>query len=616
MTETVSKPVVRHQLINVIHHNMALYHSDWFGKGQCVMLVEKLHFPDGTTKKQVLKVEKPTQQYSLTAPEFQAEHELPELAYPSNRCELYESPIDQLDRHVAELTGQMAYYNETKGPGANRRRRKLHDHRWLHGSDANIADAYIDRYMEKYAKEGVLDTTSPLEQAFADIEVDGVDYRGFPDERIAPVPVNLITYFHRPTRKMTQFILRNTVRDNPAIAQFESDTGYWLVRLMAEYNRAPLEKARKGADGVKLAPLVPKDCEWEVIAGQIGLTEGVDADPDSVAACRLQDLDLLFYDTELELLEAFFHLVNEVDRPDTLAYWNASFDIRTMMGRVQQLGFNPAEAFSPQDFRPWCIADYNEDTFNALKPTESGDVFTVSAYTIYIDQMLLYAQLRKAGGLKESYSLDFTIEAELGQNKLEFAGPISQFSYNDFPRFVEYGGKDVLPMADLEDKTEDIAQAYQLSMVTRTRFHKILKKTVCLRNLANVYYRDRGLTLSNNRNRNKERIDTEKFRGAFVADPQLMGATGIIMGGTRSDRVFDDVVDFDATALYPSIIIGFNIDQSGQVGRLVTLDEYGQDVNSFTLMENWACGDPLEVGREWLGLPGVAELAELVRDPQ
>ena len=49
------KPVKpRRQLINVIHHNKAMYHERWFGKGQCVLFVEKIHMPDGRTVKKVV----------------------------------------------------------------------------------------------------------------------------------------------------------------------------------------------------------------------------------------------------------------------------------------------------------------------------------------------------------------------------------------------------------------------------------------------------------------------------------------------------------------------------------------------------------------------------------
>ena len=99
---------------------------------------------------------------------------------------------------------------------------------------------------------------------------------------------------------------------------------------------------------------------------------------------------------------------------------------------------------------------------------------------------------------------------------------------------------------------------------------------------------------------------------SVVADPKLMGKTGILVGGQPSDRVFDDVVDFDATSLYPSIILGSNIDAKGQVGRLLIPKDDGTFGDSSLLVEAWACGDPVEVGRAWLGLPGVAELADLV----
>ena len=607
----------RHQLVHVIHHNKAKYDQAWFGKGQCVLIVEKVHTADGKMVKRVIKQENPSIVYHVTKPEHQADHKLAELAYPAEKCDEYESPIDQVDRHVAELTGQMAYYNETRGPGANRRRRKLHDNIWLHGSDANVVDSYIDRFMEYY--KDCLDTTSPLDLAFADIEVDPVDHVGFPDEFEAPVPVNLISYFHAPTKKLTQFIGRFSVLENPLIAEFEADLEMNNLRVLAEVNRAPLEKERRDKEGNKLPPLLPKDTPWEIILGKLGLAEGVedengievDPDPECQAVLRCVEVEFRFFDDELSLIRDFLHQVNEVDRPDIISWWNMRFDANTLMNRLRKLGCDPEYEFTPKDFRPWVLADYSQDTFNT-EPTDNGDVFTVTSYTIWNDQMLLYAQLRKASGKKESYGLDFTLQSELKESKYEYEGSIRDLAYRDFMSFIIYGAIDVVPMAALEAKTEDIALAYQLSMTTRTRFHKIMKKTICLRNLAAMFYRERGLILSNNRNRNKERTDSAQFRGAFVADPKLMGHNGILVGGQPSDRVFDDVVDFDATSLYPSIILATNIDASGQIGRLVIPQDDGTDADSSLLVETWASGDMVEVGREWLGLPGVAELAGLV----
>lgn len=602
----------KHQLINVIHHNKSRYDQQWFGKGQAVLIVEKVHLPDGRTVKKLVKQEAPSIVYRVTAPEFQEAHKMNELAYDMAKCDVFESPLEQVDRHCAELTGQMQFYNDMRGPGANRKRRKIHDHRWLHGSDANVVDSYIDRFMEYYKAN--LDTTTPLELAYADIEVDPVDHVGFPDEMDAPVPVNLITYFHAPTKKLTQFVLRNSVFDNPQIREFEEDREMKRMQILAEVNRAPLEKKRKDKKDNDVPPIIsPAGQPWENIAGYLGIAEvdGIEFNEEAAAAIRCTDLEFRFFDTELELIRAFLHLVNEVDRPDVISWWNMKFDANTLLNRLRRLGCDPEVEFTPKDFRPWCLADYNQDTFNT-EPTDNGDVFTVTAYTIYLDQMLLYAQLRKQAGKKESYSLDFTLRSELKEHKYEYEGSIRDLAYSDFTAFMIYGAIDVVPMAALEEKTEDIALAYQLSMTTRTRFHKIMKKTICLRNLAAIFYRDKGLALSNNRNRNKERVDSAQFRGAFVADPKLMSHAGILVGGQPSDRVFDDVVDFDATSLYPSIILATNIDASGQIGRIVVEQDDGTDADTSLQVEAWACGDMMEVGRAWLGLPGVAELAELV----
>lgn len=602
---------IRRQLINVLHHNRAQYDERWFGRGQCVLFVEKVRFPDGRTVKRVVKNDKPTIRYYVTREEHRAAHKSPELAYEAAKCQEYESPLDDLFKHIAELTDQMPYYKETRGPGANRRRRALHSSRFLHGSDANVVDSYIDRFMEHY--KDCLDTTSPLEMAFADIEVDIIEHVGFPEETEAPCPISLVSYFHAPTKRLTQFALRNSVRANPLQQALERSPEEHWCRVLAEVNRSPLEKPRKGAEGEKLPPLAEPGAPWLKLATLLGLADDGETQQsdEAVAAARCLDYELLFFDTELELMEAFLHRVNEVDRPDILAYWNMRFDIVTQMNRLRKLGVDPAEAFTPKDFGQWQLADYQVDTFNT-EPTDCNDTFNATSYTIYVDQMLLYAALRKQAGKKESYSLDFTLRAELKENKFEYEGELRDLMYRNYSDFLLYGAIDVVPMATLEEKTEDIALAYQLSMTTRTRFHKIMKKTICLRNLANIFYRERGLVLSNNRNKLKERTSSEQFRGALVADPKLMDSTGILVGGQPSNRVFDDVVDFDATSLYPSIILSANIDANGQVGRLLVEGPGGELVESSLDVEAWACGDAVEIGRAWLGLPGLAELADAV----
>ena len=606
--------VVNRQLINVIHHNKSRYDSKWFGKGQCIIFVEKVQLSDGRVIKRIVKNTDPTVRFHMTSPQFQAEQEYPALAYPADQCDEYEVPVDQLFKSIAQLTNQMPFFNETKGVGSNRRRQQLHGNRFLHGSDVNLSDAYIDRYMEHH--KAILDKTAPLELAFADIEVDIIDHIGFPEEHQAPCPVSLISYFHKPTKRLTQFILRNTVRANALIKILEDDPVEHQIRVLAETNRKWFSRKRKDKKGNVITPLIRGDEDIYTIAGKAGLAdiEGIEPVPELVDDARCTSYEMQWFDDEISLIKAFLHRVNEIDRPDVLAWWNMHFDIITLINRIRYAGENHEALFTPKDFGAWQLADYSEDTFN-VDPTDNSDIFNVTAYTIYVDQMTLFAGIRKSGG-KRDWSLNAVLESELGETKYQYDGELKDLPYRSFTDFLLYGAIDVVPMATLEEKTDDISMAYQISMTTRTRFHKILKKTICLRNLAMVFYREQGLILSNNRNRLKERVDTGQFVGAFVADPKLMGEHGIMIGGKRSSYVFDDVVDFDATALYPSIIMCFNIDAEGQLGRVMILAPNGEYVDASKFIAAMACGDMIELGRLFFNLPGINTLIEEVLDKE
>jgi hypothetical protein len=582
--------VVSRALLGVLHHNMAKYDQDWFGKGEAILITERVTLSDGRKVKRAVIMKDPDVRYFVTSPAFRVENENEELFYPVSKCDELTSKIKDLYRHCAEETGQMDFFNETRGPGANRRRAKIHDHRWLHGSDVNLADHYIDRYMEFHVDS--LDTTAPLEMSFGDIEVDPVDHVGFPDEKDAPCPISMLTNFHAPSKRMTAFLPRVLARENPQIAEFEADLESMTSMVLAETNRAPLLKAG----------IVTADTPWEELYEILG--SGREDISDLV---RCTEVDLQFYDTELEAILAFLRHVNEVEQPDTFSFWNAHFDILTIMNRLRKNGVDPREAFTAEAFRPWCYAEYSEDTFHP-EPEENGDTFMAASFTVWLDQMLIYAWLRKQAATKREYNLQYTLQEELKEGKLDI-DDVRTIAYTNYKRFVLYGILDVIPMATLEEKTGDIALIYRTSMMTRTRIHKTLKKTICLRNLASVFLRKHGYVISNNRNRNKERTDSKKFRGGFVSSPSLMDYTGIFIDGTRSGRVFDDAVDLDAKALYPTNIIFANIDAMGQIGRIVLFLADGTEIISNELVEGVASGSALEIGRVWLNCPGLGFLA-------
>ena len=145
-------------------------------------------------------------------------------------------------------------------------------------------------------------------------------------------------------------------------------------------------------------------------------------------------------------------------------------------------------------------------------------------------------------------------------------------------------------------------------MMTRTRFNKALKKTVCLRNLANVFYRQQGYVMSNNHNATYggEKESAGKFRGAYVAPPELNAPMGMTINGSQSKFMFENVIDMDLSSLYPSIILALNIDVSTQYGKLFIEEENDdgevEDI-AYKLFDSLVSQDWINIGVQWFDLP-------------
>ena len=59
-----------------------------------------------------------------------------------------------------------------------------------------------------------------------------------------------------------------------------------------------------------------------------------------------------------------------------------------------------------------------------------------------------------------------------------------------------------------------------------------------------------------------------------VGDPNLIANVGIELGNILSKYIFDNVIDFDLSSLYPSLILAFNIDATTQIGIIDIMEFY------------------------------------------
>ena len=240
-----------------------------------------------------------------------------------------------------------------------------------------------------------------------------------------------------------------------------------------------------------------------------------------------------------------------------------------------------------------------EDTFNSEFHSKR-DKLNVAGYSQYIDLLFCYAAIRKGRGEKDSYTLEAILTEEIGEGKIELDGDIRTALHKNFERFFIYSIMDSFRLMQQENQNKDIDLLFNLSQITVTKFERALTKTISLRNFAAKILLDEGYILSNNKNRNNRTNEKKKFRGALVANPSLLRKVGISILGLLSNKIFDNVVDEDLTAMYPSIILSGCIDMSTMIGKIVDGedDTYGE-----ILFDLLAEGDVSRLANHILGLP-------------
>jgi DNA polymerase elongation subunit (family B) len=541
-----------------------------------IIFVENILQKDGSIKKNIEVEEKPHYTYYVTKQEEW-------LDKPVNYIEaaLVDSvtvPFDDLYYHMAKSSGQLGFYKSCKANGKWRELRNLNKDANLHLTDMDLADYKIREWIDRNKHDTAV---MPISKAFYDIEVDTIHHRGFPEPSLAPCPVNLISYIHQPTMTVHGFILRNT--ENASQTKFlewleeDGNEEAFVAGMIEEMNEPPKKESKAVFQKVK-------------------------------------DLKIHIFDEEMDLIAAFFKLL-QADKPDFLGAWNGIFDILTLANRVRARGKSVEKMFCPPEF-PYKEVDIREDTFSSDYRTRNS-VMNVTGYTQFVEMQECFAKIRATMGMRESYSLESILLDEELESKYEYEGEIQDAVYVNFESFFKYSLYDSFRLYQLEEKNNDMDLLYNMGLMTATRFNKVMTKTTSIRNFAAMVLEPQGYLLSNNHNRLKEEEEKKKFKGAFVALPELMDAVGVPISadGRRSNRVFENVVDEDLSAMYPSIILSGNIDADTMIGKIMSelrpeLDDHIPNI----LAER----DVIRIGNELLGLPTVEDvvndLAELLAD--
>jgi len=218
--------------------------------------------------------------------------------------------------------------------------------------------------------------------------------------------------------------------------------------------------------------------------------------------------------------------------PDVITGWNIGlFDVPYLVHRIARvLGEEAVKRLSP-----WKNVRKREIKMNDK---------VLSAYEIAGVTQLDYLDLYKkfTYNAQESYKLDYICKVELGVGKLENPyDTFKEFYTKDWPLFVQYNRTDVERVSQLEDKMKLIELALTMAYDAKCNIGDVFS---AVRTWDCVLYNhlwDQNVVVHPRDNSRPDR----SIEGAYVQDP--------VPGQ------YDWVVSFDATSLYPSIIMQYNM---------------------------------------------------------
>lgn len=483
---------------------------------------------------------------------------------------------------------------------------------YVYGADYDIQSWYRIQWLT------TLDNDIPkkLKKGFLDIESDGLEVPGMPSPK--DCPINAITLIDDWDKVVYTFILT----DREFIAK--DTTGFTQKQLEHEENRKKMYlhmyeeqaymKSHKKEFNEKLHDL------FDESYGNLNYKQ-------------------YFYSDERKMLVHLFQLINDL-KLDFIGIWNISFDIPYIIDRLEALGLDPKDVMSHPDF-PSKKCYFKHD-FRNHEIKNKSDSFLLTSYTVFYDQMELYAAIRKGASELRSYKLTNIANKEIKDTKLDYSedGNIKTLPYTNFEKFIIYNIKDVLLQMGIERRTTDFDTLYSFSYLNATVYDKVFKQTVKLRNVQYLSFLSQGLIPGENININNRELiksesedgdDDEDFEGALVADPQYNGYVGIELYGKPSNNVFGHGIDFDMSAFYPNSIQAMNIDPSTLIFKMIMLANQfkicggklkyhgitGKHFNmeddvSKECIDNFQTGNYLTFGHKWLNLPSIDKICKRI----
>ena len=240
---------------------------------------------------------------------------------------------------------------------------------------------------------------------------------------------------------------------------------------------------------------------------------------------------------EFDVLKKFIQYISE-NAPHIITGWNVEFfDIPYLCNRIRRiLGEDELKNISP-----W---KYVKEK-NIIKLKKENISFEILGIAI-LDYLDLYKKFTYTN--QESYKLDHIAKVELGKEKLSYEGSFSSFYKNDWERFVDYNIRDVELVDELEEKMKLIELILTMAYDAKCNYIDIFS---AVRTWDCILYNE--MWKKNIVVHQREDKPGRGIAGAYVKEPK--------------PGKYNWVVSFDATSLYPSIIMQYNMSPETLVSK-------------------------------------------------
>lgn len=456
-------------------------------------------------------------------------------------CKCIIVPYSQLQKDIAERLGKLNQFYENCRNGNRAANKTMCNYAPnILMSDMDIEDNIRFQFSHTYENNYIKPSKSYL-----DIEADVINCKGDFVE-LGECPINAVSFIDDQSLVIHSFLLRND--KNPLIAKFEEETKSPMLHMRLK----------------------------QFLINAVGGTEQA-----KKYKVDKMEVKFHFYDEkdEIVMLQHLFNYINNL-KPDFVLAWNMAFDIPYIIQRIINLGYNPKDIMCHPDFR-YKEVSYLIDERNQFNYEERNDFAKISSYSVYLDQMIHFASRRKGQSAIANYRLDYIGQITCGVKKLDYSHitkNLAELPYKDYETFVFYNIMDTIVQYCIEYKVNDINSAYNNVLLDNTRWSKIYRQTVYLKNRAAKSYYNYGMIIGNNVNQNTPKVS---FPGAFVADPKLNSDYSKKRINGRPVSIYDNLDDFDYKALYPSITSEFNMSKTTLIGHVNIPDKVYEFENRF-----------------------------------